>query len=118
MAPAGSQQLLAQDPAPARRCVTEGRTGHQGLEGGNGHGNRHGGGDGNEDEYGNEHECRDRSENGSGNGDENRDVGRGEKKPVNLRSGNRGNRSWSEHARVGATPTSKQQPQPQDLTPQ
>ena len=29
MAPAGSQQLLAQDPAPARRCGTGGRTGHR-----------------------------------------------------------------------------------------
>ena len=30
VAPTGSQQLLAQDPAPARRCRVEGRTGHQG----------------------------------------------------------------------------------------
>ena len=28
VARAGSQQLLAQDPAPGRRCGTEGRTGH------------------------------------------------------------------------------------------
>ena len=30
--PVGSQQLRAQDPAPARRCDTEGRTGHQGQK--------------------------------------------------------------------------------------
>ena len=42
VAPAGIHQLLVQDPAPTRRCGTEGRTGHQGLEGGNGDGNRDG----------------------------------------------------------------------------
>ena len=45
MAPAGSQQLRAQDPAPARRCGTEGRTERQVREGGNGDGDRDGGGD-------------------------------------------------------------------------
>ena len=45
MAPAGSQQLRVQDLAPARRCSTEGRLGHQGWEGGNSDGHREGGGD-------------------------------------------------------------------------
>ena len=45
--PAGSYQLQAQDPAPVQRCGTEGRTGHQGQEGGNGNRNSDGGGDGN-----------------------------------------------------------------------
>ena len=105
MASAGSQQLLAQDPAPARRCGTEGRTGHQRREGGNGDGNR--GGD--EDENGKEHECRDESEN--------RDESGGEREPGNLQSGNR---DGLEDARGAATPTSNQQPQPLliDTTPQ
>ena len=53
----GSQQILAQDLAPARRCSTETRTGHQRREGVNGVGNM----DeyGNEDEYGDEHAGRD-----------------------------------------------------------
>ena len=53
MVPAGSQQLYAQDPTPAHRCRTEGRTGHEGREGGNGDGNRDVGGKGREngDEY-------------------------------------------------------------------
>ena len=46
LTPAGSQQLRAQDPAPARRCGTEGRTGHQGREGGNGDGTGTGAGTG------------------------------------------------------------------------
>ena len=96
-----------QDPAPARRCSAEGRTGHQGWEGGNGNGNRDGGGDGNEAEYGNEHECRDGGENGSGDGDENVDEGGEERESGNLRSGNR---CGSEDTRGGATPTSNQQP--------
>ena len=58
VSPAGSQQLMAQDPASVRRCGNEGRVGHRGREGGNGDGNRHGGGDGNEDKYGNVHEGR------------------------------------------------------------
>ena len=37
----------------ARRCGTEGRTGHQGRNGGIGDGNRGGGGDGNENKDGN-----------------------------------------------------------------
>ena len=44
--PAGSRQLRAQVPAPARRCDTEGGTGHQGRQGGNDDGNRDRGGDG------------------------------------------------------------------------
>ena len=36
MALVGSKQLWVQDPAPVRRCGTEGRAGHQGREGGNG----------------------------------------------------------------------------------
>ena len=88
--PAGSQQLRAQDLAAARRCGTEGRTGHQGREGGNGDGNADEGGDGNKGEYGNEHKNRDRGEYRSGNGDENRDEGGAESEPGNLRSGNRG----------------------------
>ena len=66
VAPAGSQQLRAQGPAPVRRCCTKRRTGHQGREGGNGDGDRDRGGDGNEDEYGNEHKVRDWGENVSG----------------------------------------------------
>ena len=100
MAPAVSQQLQAQDPAPAPRCGIEGRTGHRGREGENGDGNR--GGDGNEGEDGNEHEGREGGENGSGNGDGNRDEGGEEREPGNLRSGNRGG---SEDGRGGATPT-------------
>ena len=46
VAPAGSQQLRAQDPAPARRCGTEVRKGHQGREGGTNDENRDVGGDG------------------------------------------------------------------------
>ena len=82
-----------------------------------------GGGDGREDEYGDEHDTRDGGENWSGHesrngredGDEKRDEGGGEKEPGNLRSGNRGG---SEDARRRAAPTSNQQPQPQDPTPQ
>ena len=81
---------------------------------------RDGGGDGREDEYGDEHEGRDRGKNGSGsgsgNGDENRDEGGGEREPENLRSGYRG--GLLEDARRRATPTSNQQSQPQDPTPQ
>ena len=65
VAPAGSQQLRAQDLVPARRCGTEGRTGHQGREGGRDDGNRDG--------SGNEYKAKDAGENWSGNGDENID---------------------------------------------
>ena len=119
VASAGSQQLLAQDPAPARRCGIEGRTGHHIREGGNGDRGRDGGVDRREDEYGDEHEGRYGGKNGSGsgirNGDENRDEGGGERKPGNLRSDNRGG---SEDATRRATPTSNQQPQLQDPMPQ
>ena len=71
--------------------------------------------DGSEYEYGNEHDSRDGSENGSVNGDKNREEDGGGRESVNLPSGNRGG---SEVARVGTTPTSNQQPQPQDPTPQ
>ena len=52
---------------------------------------------------------------GAGTGDGDRDEGGGEREPGNLQSGNRGG---SEDARGGAMPTSNQQPQPQDPTPQ
>ena len=64
MMPAGTQQLRAQDPAPVRRCGTEGTTGHPGREGRNGDGNRDEGGGGNA------HEDRGGGGNGSGSGDE------------------------------------------------
>ena len=75
VAPVGSQQILAQDPAPARRCGTEGKPGHKRREGENGDEKRDVGGDGNKDQYGNEHEGSDRGENGTENGDENGDEG-------------------------------------------
>ena len=130
MAPEYSQQLRVQDSAPIRRCGTEGRTGHQDSEGGNGDGNRNGSGDRREDEYGDGHEGRDggedesrnwsrsgnlsRSGSGRKNEDDNRVEGGGESEPGNLRSGNRGG---SKDAKRWATPTNNQQPQPQDLTP-
>ena len=78
-APAGSQQLRAQDPAPARRCGTELRKGHQGWERGDIDENRDVGGDGKEYEYGDEHEGRDGSGgNGSRNGREDWDYNRDE----------------------------------------
>ena len=64
--PAGSRQLRVQDPAPARRCITEGKTGHQGRGGGNGDGNRGGGGDETENEYGDKHEGMNAGGNGGG----------------------------------------------------
>ena len=72
----------------ARRCGTEGRTGPQGWEGGNGGGNWDRSGDRNEGRYGNERE----GGNGSANGDENIYEGGGEREPGNLQSGiiNRG----------------------------
>ena len=70
MALAGSQQLRAQDPTPVRRCGTEGRSGHQGWEGGNGDGNKDRGGDGNENEDRHRHENKDGGGNGNGNGNE------------------------------------------------
>ena len=112
--PAGSQKLRAQDPAPARRCRTKGRRGNHGREGGNDGKNRDGGGDGNENGYVNEHEGGDEGKNRSKNGDESREEGEGERESGNLRSGNR---SGSEDAREGVTPTSNQSPQPQDPTP-
>ena len=66
MALAGSQQPRAQDPAPVRRCGTEGRFGPQGREGRDGDRSR--GGDGNDNEDGNGHEDRDVGD--SGNVDE------------------------------------------------
>ena len=65
--PAGSQQLRAQDPAPARWCGPGERTGHQGREGGTGDGNRDR--DRDEGEDGNGHVDTDGGENGSENGD-------------------------------------------------
>ena len=65
-------------------------------------------------EYGNEHEGRDRGENGSRNEDENKEESGGKRESGNLQSGYRGG---FESAK-GATPTSNQQPQPQDQTPQ
>ena len=73
---------------PAQRCGTEGKTWHQGREGGNGDGNRDGGRNGNENEDRNGHEYRDRGEIGSGNGNENSEIDGGERSPGNLRSGN------------------------------
>ena len=86
MATAGNQQLRAQDPAPARRCDTEGRTGNQRRERRNGDRIRDGGGD----EDGNGHEGRDGCENRSGNENEIRNEGGGEKEPGNLLSQSRG----------------------------
>ena len=77
VAPAGSQKLGAQNPAPARRCGTKGKTRNQGREGRHGDRNRDGGGDENDDKYGNEHNSRDGGGNGSGNGGKNRDEGEG-----------------------------------------
>ena len=99
----------------ARRCSTEGRTGHQGREGENSDGDRDGGRCGNEHEDGDEHEGREWGENGSGNGNENREESGGEIESGYVQSGNRGG---LEAARGGATPTSNQQPQPQYPTPQ
>ena len=107
MAHEGSQQLRARDPAPARRCGAEGRTGHRGQEGGNGNGNRDGCGDGNEDEDGNVHGDRDCG----GNEDESGEEGGGERETGDLQSEIRGG---SEDTLEGATPRSNQQPQPQD----
>ena len=59
-------------------------------------------------------EGRDGGENRREIGDENIHEGGGEREPGNLRSGNRGG---SEDSRRRATPTSNQQPQPQDPTP-
>ena len=77
MTPADSQQLRTQDPAPARRCGTEGRTvkGTRDGRGKDGYGNRDGGGEGNENEDGNGHGDRDGGKSGSGNEDENREEG-------------------------------------------
>ena len=77
-----------QDLAPAQQCGTEGRTGHQGWEGGNGDRNRDEGVDRSEDEYRNEHKGRDEGKNGSENGDENRGGGGGKREPGNLQSDN------------------------------
>ena len=91
------------------------RRGTQGTKRGNGHGNRYEGGDWNEDEDGNGHEGRDGVKKGSRNGDKKREGVRGEREPGNLRSDDRG---VSKDARRGATPTSDQQAQPEDPTPQ
>ena len=104
-----------QDPEIVPRCDTEGRTEPQGQEGGSSHGNRDEGGDGNEDEYGNQHGVRGGGESGSGSRDENRDEDGGERDSGDLRKGNRGR---SEDTIRHATPTSNQQLQPQDPTPQ
>ena len=79
MAPAGSQQLLAQDSAPDRRCYRGENRAHQERKEGTSD-------DGNKDKYGNEHEGRNEGENGSENGDE----GGGDTENGNLRSCNRG----------------------------
>ena len=113
VAPAGSQQVWAQDPAPARRCCTERSTGHRVREGKNGDGD--GGENGNDNEEGNPYKCRDRDKDGRGNGDENRDEGRGEREPGNQRSGSRGR---CEDMRASAMPRRNQQPQPQIPTPE
>ena len=103
MAPVGRQQLRPQDLAPARRCGTEERTGHQGPEEGNG--DRDGDGDGREDAYGHEHEGRDGGGNGSGSGngredeDENRYEGGGKREPGKFRSGVEGGRKTREEGR-------------------
>ena len=68
MAPAGSHQLLAQDPEPVRRCGAEERTGYQAREGVNGDRNIEWGGGRNAKEDGDEHEDRDGGGNGNGNG--------------------------------------------------
>ena len=98
VAPAGGQQLRTQDPVPARRCRTEGRTGHLRQEGGNGDGNREGAGTGG------------RTSTGMSTS-----VGMRAREPGSLRSGNIGG---SKDARGGATSRVNQQPQPQDTTPQ
>ena len=77
---------------------------------------------GREDEYGNAYEGVDGSENGRGNGSGNRRENEisninedgGERKPDNLRSGNRGG---SGDVRRQVTPTGTQQPQPQARYP-
>ena len=70
VAPAGGQQLREKDLAPLSDCGTQGKTWHQGRDGGNGDGNRDGDGDGNENEDGNGHEARDGGRNGSENDNE------------------------------------------------
>ena len=74
--PAGNQQLRAQDPAPARRCDIEGRTWHQGLEGGNGDRNRDGGGAGTRTGMGTRERMGARTEEGTGTALEMRVEGR------------------------------------------
>ena len=105
-----------QNPATARRCGTDGRTGHHRRERGNDDGNRDRDGDEKENKCGNEHEGKHGGKNWRGNRDENRDEGGGEREPENLLR--RGRRSRSEDARGTAMPTSNQQLQPPDLTPQ
>ena len=111
--PAGSQQRRAQDPRPALRCGTKGKTGNQQRQGGNGDGNRDGSGDGRKCDYGEQHEGKGRSGNRNGNGKENRGKNRdevgGQRERGNLRRGNRGG---SEDAGRWATPTKKKHPQP------
>ena len=63
-----------------------------------------------------ESEDGDRGEDRSGNGDENKEEGGEKREPGNRRSGNRG--GGLKDAREGATPTSNQQSQSQDATPQ
>ena len=87
MAPARSQQLRRQDPAPAQRYRTERRTKHQGREGGNDDGNRARGGDGNVDDHVNVDKGWDGGGNGSGNGDENKDDHRRKRELANLERG-------------------------------
>ena len=98
--PADSQQLWAQDPAPVRRCGTEGRTWHQGREGDI----YDGGGDGNEDEYGNEHEGRDGVRTEAGMNVEMRVEGR-ERERESLGTYEVVIGGGWEDARGGATPT-------------
>ena len=76
-----------------------------------------GDGDGNENENEDEngHEDRDGGESGSGNKNDNREEGGGEGEPGNLQSYSRG---WAKDSRGGAMPTTNQQPEPQDPTPQ
>ena len=71
--PAGSQLLRVQNPAPVRRCGTEGRTSTRD-------------GDRNKNEEGNRHEDRAEGNNKGANGDENRKRGGRERKPWNLQN--------------------------------
>ena len=91
MAFAGRQQLLGEDPTPAGRRCTDGKTALKRRKGGNIYGNRDGG------------EHRDRGGNGNrgSGGPENGEKGGREIKSGNLRSSSRGG---MEDAREGGEP--------------